>query len=208
MRWQGSREDRPGWAKAPPVVEAEIRAVWQEDELPDEITKAPGFRPFTLGLDAQEWVDSMAEIVDGGKAVYGRPQPVLPIQHRQLGTSPPAFSQSPVVRPSTVPPPRYSPAPPPKPRVLMPDIDGAPPTPQQRPQMPDIAGSPPSSQPRVHLPDISESPSSPQRRVQMPDIDGTPTPRPRTLPKRVLMPDIGEEQQPAKPKPPIMPEIG
>src|ERR1700688_1856405 len=102
MRRLGTKEERRGWAKAPPIVEAEIRAVWQEDELPDEITKAPGFRPFTLGLDSQEWVDSMAEVVDGGNGVYGRPKTVIPTQHRELATPPPP-SLAPAPQPPSTP---------------------------------------------------------------------------------------------------------
>src|SRR5947209_12783703 len=147
MSRRGAREERAGWVKAPSVVEAEIRAVWQEDELPDEITQAPGHHPFTLGLDAQEWVDSMAEVVDGGNGVYGRPKPVVPVQHRQLATPPPpAPSPPPVTRPPTVPPVSYRASPPPKPRILMPDIDDAPlpPPPEPRVLMPEVAkASPP-----------------------------------------------------------------
>src|SRR5947209_14622097 len=110
MRRSEARGDRSGWVKAPPVVEAEIRAVWQEDELPDEITKAPGYHPFTLGIEAQEWVDSMTEVVDGGKGVYGRPAPVAPPQHRQLATPPPTGSgPPPVVGQPTVSPTPYRP---------------------------------------------------------------------------------------------------
>jgi hypothetical protein len=75
------------WVRAPKPIEADIRAVWQEDELPDEMKHAPGHRPFTLGLEAQAWVDSMEEIRDARDAIYARPKDVSPKQHRVL-TSP------------------------------------------------------------------------------------------------------------------------
>jgi hypothetical protein len=210
MRRLGAREERPGWVKAPSMVEVEIRAVWQEDELPEEITQAPGHHPFTLGLDAQEWVDSMAEVVDGGNGVYGRPKPVIPVQRRQLATPPPpAATRPPVASPPSFPPANYRPPPPAKPRILMPDIDEAspPPAPAPHVQMPDIETAAPPPKPKRYMPEIDESPPSPSPHGLMPEIDGPPTPLHRTLPRRILMPEVGEEQQPPQ-QPPTMPEIG
>lgn len=229
MRRRETREERLGWVKAPPVVEAEIRAVWQEDELPDEITQAPGFRPFTLGLDSQEWVDSMAEVVDGGNGVYGRPKPVLAPQHRALTTpAPPPPTPTPrTPAPSRFPPASYQPpppSPPPKPRILMPDIDEASPPPAPRHTIPEIDHQPPTKSHPV-MPDIDEASPAPTPRPVMPEIDAATRPskphaampdiedsapsRTRTLPKRVVIPEIGEEQQEAPNQhPPTMPEIG
>jgi hypothetical protein len=226
MRRQGAKEERPGWVKAPSLVEVEIRAVWQEDELPEEITQAPGHHPFTLSLEAQEWVDSMAEVVDGGNGVYGRPKPVIPVQRRQLATSPPppVATRPPAVPPPSFPPANYRSPPPSKPRVLMPDIDEASPKPAPAPhvQMPEIetVAPPPkrksympeidetSPQPSSHvlMPEIDETPPPPGPRATMPEIDDSPTLHRRTLPRRVLMPEVGEEQ-PSR-QPPSMPEIG
>src|SRR5437660_591575 len=179
MRRRETREERLGWVKAPPVVEAEIRAVWQEDELPDEITKAPGFRPFTLGLDSQEWVDSMAEVVDGGNGVYGRPKPVVAPQHRELTTPPPPLAPAPRA-PS---PPRYpsisyqpAPSPPPKPRILMPDIEESSPAPKPHDTMPEIDRKAPHAKPRPVMPEIDEAPPAPAPRPVMPEIDETTGP--------------------------------
>lgn len=205
--------DRRGWAKAPPVVEAEIRTVWQEDEMPAEITKAPGYRPFTLGTEAQEWVDSMAEVVDGGKAVYGRPKSVTPTQHRQLATSPtpppaaPPRSSQPTFQRANPPQP-LPPGPPPKPRVVMPDIEEAPAPPKPRVLMPETGEQSPPAARRVLMPEAGESPPATSQRVLMPDIDDSAPARPRTLPRRILMPDIGDEPTPPTKKPPAMPEIG
>ncbi len=185
-----------GWVVAPPEVELEIRGVWQEDEMPDEIKQTPGYSPFTLGAEAQAWVDSMADITDGGDAVFGRPRPAAPptLHHSLTAQLPPvavppspAATSSPasqtVRRPPPAPPSPHSPPPSP-PRVLMPDINDVPP--------------PPASS------------STPPRPV-MPDIDSaSPPARKRTLPHRVLMPEIdGDDEQP-KPKPPrpVMPDIG
>jgi len=175
MRWLGGKEERPGWVKAPSGVELEIRTVWQEDEMPEEIRADPGYQPFTLGSDAQAWVDSMTEIADGGSAVYGRPKSVVKPARRQLST--PSPSLPPAARPHlpapTVPPP--------------------------------LPGSRIPARP-VHLP--SPGSSIPPPRLLMPEIDEAPRPSPvRTLPRRVLMPDIGEEEQ-HPPKPPLMPDIG
>src|SRR5947209_3978114 len=87
-----------GWVPAPGDVQAEIFLVWQEDELPDELTKAPGYVPFTLSPGAEQWVRGMAEIkeIDGPKEklVIGRPRPAIQTQHRPLipepAPSPPA----------------------------------------------------------------------------------------------------------------------
>jgi hypothetical protein len=218
------RARRDGWIKAPPVVEVDIRGVWQEDEMPEEITGAPGYRPFTLSLEAQEWVDSMEEIVDGGDAVYGRPKPAQAVVHPSLSTpsSAPAPAAARVV-PSSPP----TPAPAPHvPRPLMPEIESAPPprAVPPRPTMPDIDAAPPSRSPPKPrtMPDIGdEQPRPPSTHVLMPDIDATPartpphggiampdigTDRPaRTLPRRVLMPDITGEEEPHRE---TMPDIG
>ncbi|HEX6508146.1 MAG TPA: hypothetical protein VF221_10985 [Chloroflexota bacterium] len=231
MRWLGPKSERPGWEKAPPIVETEIRTVWQEDELPDEITKAPGFRPFTLGLEAQEWVDSMSEVVDGGNGVYGRPKPVVPAQHRQLTT--PAYPDysPPVATPPTyppvasppVPPEKSRPSPPPKPRILMPDIDEEQsPTPTPRTQMPDIDEPSPPPPPRVLMPEVDDTSSAPQPRVLMPDVGDQPPSQPRVQMQNideasaheqphVLMPEVDSSAPPRPrtlPRRISMPEIG
>jgi hypothetical protein len=225
MAW-GKKTGRPGWVQAPPLVELEIRGVWQEDELPDEIAQSPGHRAFTLGSESQDWVDSMEEIVDGGDAVYGRPKTVSPRAHPSLATLPPPASQaSPApAGPAYVWPSAQDPdqrrAPPAKPRILMPDIDAgaAPvkPSPPPRPPrdpMPDIdAGpaavkpSPPTRAPRDLMPDIDGGSAPNSGRSQsgshaaMPDIGGesAPVPRTRTLPRRVLVPDIGGDETPSQ----------
>ncbi len=177
MRWLGGKEERPGWVKAPSGVELEIRTVWQEDEMPEEIRADPGYQPFTLGSDAQAWVDSMIEIADGGSAVYGRPKSVATPARRQLSTLPPSLP------------------------------------PATRPHLPAPTVPPPVPGSCIRAP-----------RLLMPEIDEAPRPSPvRTLPRRVLMPDIGEEEhhpakpplmpdiaeeEPAQPKPPLMPDIG
>jgi hypothetical protein len=187
MGWSG-RKERAGWVKAPSEVELEIRSVWQEDEMPDEIKNAPGYRPFTLGLDAQAWVDSMAEIADGGDAVYGRPRPVTPQQHPSLTSLAPSLPL-PTPTPSQPSHPTTAPSAPSTPRVLMPDIDDAPsPPPAARPPAP--------SAPRVLMPDVDDGPPPPSRT--------------RTLPPRVSMPDIGDDEERPEPKPPrpLMPDIG
>lgn len=207
MRRSESREERSGWAKAPPIVEAEIRAVWQEDELPDEITQAPGFRPFTLGLDSQEWVDSMAEVVDGGNGVYGRPKPVAAPVHRQLATPPPPAPAPRVDSRPNLPAPRYSPPPSPRPRILMPEIDDTPTPVKPHPVMPEIDGATPAKL-RTVMPEVDAASSSPRPHVLMPEIDDAAPPPVRTLPKRVVMPDIGGEEKPRGQPPPSMPEIG
>lgn len=185
-----------GWVVAPAEVELEIRGVWQEDEMPDEIKQTPGYSPFTLGTEAQAWVDSMVDITDGGDAVFGRPRPAAPpTPHRSLTAQPP-----PVAVPPSSPAPTASPAsqtlrrPPP-----------APPYPQL----------PPPSPPRVLMPDIDDVPpppaSSSTPRPVMPDIDSaSPPARQRTLPRRVLMPEIDGDDEQSKPKPPrpLMPDIG
>jgi len=160
MRWLGGKEERPGWVRAPSEVELEIRTVWQEDEMPEEIKAGPGYQPFTLGSDAQAWVDSMIEIADGGSAVYGRPKPVATAARRQLSTPPPSLP------------------------------------PATRPRIPAPTDPQPSPASRIGAP-----------RLLMPEIDEAPRSSPvRTLPRRVLMPDIGEEELP-QPKPPVMPDI-
>jgi hypothetical protein len=201
MGWLG-RKERAGWVKAPPAVELEIRSVWQEDEMPDEIKNAPGYRPFTLGLDAQGWVDSMVEIVDGGDAVYGRPRPITPQQHQPL-TSPTPLPPLPAPTPFQ---PSQPPPVPSAPRVLVPDIDDAPLPPAQPP-------APPG--PRVLMPDVDVGPPPPARprtlprRVLMPDV-GEDMERPEPKPPRPLMPDVGDDEEGPKPKPPrpLMPDIG
>lgn len=169
------RKAPAGWERAPSAIELEIRAVWQEDDMPDELKSSPGYRPFTLGNEAQAWVDSMAEIMDGGGAVYGRPRPATPIQRRSLASSPPAAQ----------PPDRWT-------------------APASPPPTPWTGSQPASSSP---------PPSTiPAARVLMPDIEGSipsATP-PRTLPRRVMMPEIGDEKAPGpeQPRRPAMPDIG
>lgn len=178
MRGQRRPADRNGWVQAPSTVELEIRTVWQEDEMPEELTGSPGYLPFTLGAEAQAWVDSMAEVVDGGKAVYGRPKPVAPPVHRALGTP--------------------APTPPPAPRPL----ETAPPA----PRLGSLRATPPPRPPQP-MPEIAGSDPVPPPQL---------APRPRTLPKRVVMPEIGKEpaDEPVVPEiaaeqhPPLMPEIG
>src|SRR5947209_2073536 len=204
MRRLGARDDRPGWVKAPSLVEVEIRAVWQEDELPEEITRAPGHHPFTLGLEAQEWVDSMAEVVDGGNGVYGRPKPVMPVQHRQLATPPPPVVTRPPADPSpSLPPTNYPPPPRPKPRIVMPDIEEASPQPPPAPHvhMPDIEAAAPPPNPKVRMPEIDGTSSPSGSHAVMPEIEDAPRSRQRTLPRRILMPEVGEEQQPSQQPP-------
>ena len=156
--------ERAGWIKAPPAVEGEIRTVWLEDEMPEELKDSPGYVPFVLGPEAQAWVDGMSEVVDGGKAVFGRPRPQTAITHRSLASQPPLQSLQ---------PPQSSP-------------------PQSVPRVP-----PPLQTPR------------PVRPAEMPEIGGPPASRPvetgraRTLPKRVLLPEIGENAASS-----AMPEIG
>jgi len=161
MRWLGGKEERPGWVKAPSGVELEIRTVWQEDEMPEEVKAGPGYQPFTLGSDAQAWVDSMIEIADGGSAVYGRPKSVAATVRRQLTTLPPSLPPAPRPRMPAAPAGQASPGSRIRaPRLLMPEIDEAP-----RPS------------PVRTLP----------RRVLMPDIGEEEPPKP----KPPLMPDIG-----------------
>jgi hypothetical protein len=225
MAW-GKKTGRPGWVQAPPLIELEIRGVWQEDELPDEITQSPAHHAFTLGSESQDWVDSMEEIVDGGDAVYGRSKTVSPRAHPLLATPPPPAPQASPARagPTYVWPSAQGPdqrrAPPARPRVLMPDIDAGaapvkpPPAPRApRDLMPDIDTgpaavnpSPPTRAPRDLMPDIdagaapNPARSSSGPRTAMPDIGGesAPVPRARTLPRRVLVPDIGGEEKPSQ----------
>ncbi len=191
--------------------------------MPDEIRSSPGYHPFTLSSDSQDWVDSMAEVVDGGDAVYGRPKPAAPTQHRSLATSLPSLPPSAVLPPaSSWPGSASSPHPstptPRSPRVVMPDIDSS----------PDRTNPPPPARPHVLMPDIEsagsqstgsgpplESHPSPATHHPMPDIGGdSPAPvRARTLPRRVLVPEIGAESSaPAPPRDaaaaPGMPDIG
>jgi hypothetical protein len=167
---------RAGWVQAPPAVEAEIRLVWQEDEMPEELTSSPGYVPFTLGPDAQAWVDGMAEVVDGGKKVYGRPKPAEPPRRR-------AFN-------------------PPGPEIATPPVDRVAP----RVESPPDAAEPPSRP--------LETPR-PHRRAVMPEIAGPdaaapepPHPPQRTLPRRVLMPEIGGSAEGPERNATPMPEIG
>src|SRR5436309_1730541 len=129
MRRTSGKNERQGWVKAPSVIGSEIRAVWQEDEMPQEITGSPGYVPFTLGSDSQAWVDSMAEVVDGGDAVFGRPRPAVPPVRRQLATPtppPPAPAAHPALRQGGGGPPPPLHVPPRRDRPSMPDIgDGA-----------------------------------------------------------------------------------
>lgn len=216
MGWLGGK-GRPGWVKAPPTIELEIRGVWQEDELPDEIKLAPGHATFTLGTESQEWVDSMEEIVDGGDAVYGRPKPASSPTHKSLTTPPPPQPLPPPAAPTYSLP--YHPQSnrttiwPDRPRVQMPDIYGssAPPSmPPSHPRaprdlMPDIEAAPPplpagpSSTPHAGMPDIGDASPSPARV--------------RTLPRRILVPEIGvdvarADSNQAGCQKPAMPDIG
>lgn len=153
--------------------------------MPEELTSSPGYVPFTLGPEAQEWVDAMAEVVDGGKAVYGRPKPVGPVQHRSLATSPPT---PPPTMPTSKPPPTTG-------RGTAPRTDAA-----------RLATTPPrqpleTSQPihRVIMPDIGGPEANPPR--------SSPPPL-RTVPRRVLMPEIAESAETPEEQKPLMPAIG
>jgi hypothetical protein len=177
--------------------------------MPAEVTSAPGYRPFTLGPDSQEWVDSMAEVVDGGKAVYGRPKPVTPKSHRSLASTPPPAPNIPPQSVFTVPAARVEPRPAPR-RIVMPDIPGAPParvrTLPPRIVMPDIGGDQPAhATPHGSVPEIGTEAAPPVREhATMPDIGGETSGR---AAKGTRMPEIGEEGQPLRPSP-RMPEIG
>jgi hypothetical protein len=234
----GGKQTRDGWVEAPPTVAAEIRTVWQEDELPEELTSSSGYVPFTLGVEAQAWVDSMENVVDGGTAVYGRPRAIAPPVRRSLATpsapATPPRSAAPVPRDSSTRdsrravaplrpiPPRRAPAP-------MPGIGGGEPQKSRSatpPGMPDIgSGEPQSAHPgsRAGMPEIGSAERNKPRSVTpmgmpdigsgdpatsgstassaMPDIGGA---RPRTLPRRVVMPDIGQAHSEAH----DLPEIG
>lgn len=212
MRWlsgPGPRGPGPGWVQAPPGVELEIRAVWQEDEMPAEVTSAPGYQPFTLGPDSQDWVDGMAEVVDGGNAVYGRPKPVMPKTHRSLASTPPPTPNLPSPIVFTMPAARVQPQPTPRP-IVMPDIPGQPSPPIRtlppRIVMPDI-GRDESTHSPTHqgIPEIGNASTSPARQPRnLPDIGGE---TPKRAPERSHMPEIGEVTPP-KQNGPRMPEIG
>lgn len=191
--------------------------------MPDELKQSPGYRPFTLGVDAQAWVDSMAEIVDGGGGVYGRPRPVAPTQHRSLtAPSPPSPPTQRDWPPFSATPP---PSPPPRstapsvPRISMPDIDAAlppaaPRTLPRRVTMPNIGEdegnpAPRPRQPRMPEIDSEETPSaSHPRQVSMPDIDGDNGKRPSPREQRASMPEIDDESECLPPSRPLMPDIG
>ncbi len=217
-----------GWVKAPRDIELEIRSVWQEDEMPAELKDDPSYLPFTLGLAAQDWVDSMSEIVDGGKAVYGRPKPAAPAQHRSLTTPPPAPpappaapvssgpqrapSYTPPVGPAPDPTPGYWPSPPREARVLMPDIDdtrppSAPPprTLPKRVLMPDIGDpvAPPSKNAAITMPDIESGDRGAGGRSAPPSSPaGSPTSRGGSS-----IPDIGGDEPHPAPRAASMPDI-
>jgi hypothetical protein len=206
MGWLRGKDGAPqGWVKAPPDVELEIRGVWQEDAMPAELKDDPGYVPFMLSGEAQDWVDSMedGQIMDGGTAVYGHPKPAV-TRHRSLAT-PSAASLAPAsvpvpVRAAQLP---QSPPTPSAPRILMPDIDGT-------------AGSgpvPAPAPPRRYseMPDIGDSPPKPAKTspAPMPDVGESKPTRLRTLPQRVLMPDIDEEPTvTAQPHHQTMPDVG
>jgi hypothetical protein len=182
--------------QAPSGVEIEIRTVWQEDELPDEVTKAPGFVPFTLGPETQAWVDSMQEVVDGGTAVYGRPRQAAPTAHRPLTptplpSAPPA--QGPTPGPSAPPPiARSAPASHEPPPIQMPDIPDGPPRVRTLPQ-------------RVMMPEIGEAEPEPQEEHRvMPEVGDDEAVR---SPPHPGMPEIGGEEDPPRRKS-HMPDIG
>ncbi len=207
------------WVKAPPLVELEIRGVWLEDEMPDEIKNAPDRVPFTLSPESQEWVDSMLEVKDAGKYILGLPRPAAPVQHRPLGTqpAPPApppaadTTWAPFHAPSVPPPTTTYP-----PRLPVPDIEAAPkPSPvPERSRMPDIADnrSPVAPKPSVdqehpeqtRMPEIE---NDTPRRSAMPDIEvvteGKPE-RASNKPKHAEIPDIGDDH----PRRGAMPDIG
>lgn len=199
--------------------------------MPDEIRNAPGYTPFTLGPDAQAWVDSMAEIADGGDAVYGRPKPVVAPHHRSLATAPPP---APPPTYASSPPPSYPPDqswPPPVILTIPPLQPTWPPAQRRHPGMPDIeeAAPPPRTLPRrVMMPDIGDgessassdaqradrAPAAPPHRA-MPDIDGESAPATPVIPdigdepapRRRSMPDIAEEEDTPSPRH-RMPDIG
>lgn len=219
MGWLGGK-GHAGWVKAPPMVEQEIRAVWQEDEMPDEIRQAPGYHAFTLGTDSQDWVDSMAEVVDGSGAVFGRPKPVILPQHRSLTTSLPS-------QPPSASPPPSRPSTPCRSGASLPDLMAtqggaqghpgleAPTTHTSHILMPDIEESPghaappgSAATPHVLMPDIEGAGASTRDTrahdgsgapavspASMPDIGASAgsLARPRTLPRRILVPEIGED---------------
>jgi len=161
--------------KAPASVELEIRTVWQEDDMPAEVTADPGYRSFTLGPDAQEWVDSMAEVVDGNNAVYGRPKPVVPTSHRSLASTNLPAPASPVQSVLPLPPAARVQPQPARRRIAMPEIAGGAPVPVRtlppRTEMPEIGGETPAPQPAYPgMPEIGgdEPPKKPTPR--MPEI--------------------------------------
>jgi hypothetical protein len=205
--------------------------------MPAELKDAPGYAPFTLSAGAQAWVDSMEDgkIVDGGTCVYGRPRPRTVQQHRSLAT--PSASTAPP-NAQTWPPPAT--APPAKPRsaqVLMPDIEGSAspraPRPPRPPTIFDIGGLPAQPASRSASPARGQAQSQPgsngrtlPRRILMPEIDAPQVmesaprgPRipdveqPATEPSETrgrqtpLMPDIADDEPP-RPHPPVMPDIG
>jgi hypothetical protein len=225
MHWSGEKDDRRGWVKAPPIVESEIRAVWQEDEMPQEVTSSPGYLPFTLGQDSQAWVDSMSEVVDGGNAVYGRPRPVAPPVRRQLAIPPPPSPAPPSQRSSRPgqvahqpPPSPVKRKPPPMPevgdeaagaqtrqrtlpkRVLMPEIGEQP---SSRTTPPNAGGGSARTSTPPRMPDIDQGPAHPSHGASMPDIGDAP-PQPPAPP---AMPDIGEDSSERSHRP-RMPDIG
>jgi hypothetical protein len=120
-----------GWVAAPEIVAQEIRLLWQEEEMPEELKSSPGYATFTLSPEAQAWVDGMLEVTDHqdkrGSLVIGRPKPVIPAEHRIVAPKPPAWSDRPVDIPaaetwreSPAPPPAAKPVPPPEPKEILP----------------------------------------------------------------------------------------
>src|SRR5438270_13168329 len=108
-----------GWVAAPELIAQEIRLLWQEEEMPEELKSSPGYSSFTLSPEAQAWVDGMLEVTDHqdkrGAIVIGRPKPVVPTEHRIIPAQAPVFQDvsGDVRAPDTI---RERPAPPPPPR--------------------------------------------------------------------------------------------
>lgn len=207
------------WVKAPPLIELEIRGVWLEDEMPDEIKNAPGRVPFTLSAESQEWVDSMLEVKDAGKYIVGLPRPAAPVHHRPLGAQPtPPPSPLPAAgvtwtgfrTPDVPPPATTNPSRPP-----ISDIEAAPMPPvAKRSRMPDIADDRPRETPQPNP--VQQRP----RQTRMPEIETEAAPRSRMSeiedvtegkpkhgsdkPKHAEIPDIGDDH----PRRRAMPDIG
>jgi hypothetical protein len=62
------------WVTAPSVIETEIRMLWQEQELEDTLKDLPGYLPFHVSPDTQEWIDSMQEVRETDGRVVGLPK--------------------------------------------------------------------------------------------------------------------------------------